>query len=63
MQNSKAHQKIHKHDDAERNPHPHHQWEQLKCNIPGLETRNSEENDVCIAFMHLKTWKIFAQVI
>jgi hypothetical protein len=33
------------------------------CNIPGLETRNCEENDMCIAFMHLKTWKFFAQVI
>jgi hypothetical protein len=28
------------------------------CNFPGLETRNSEENDVCIAFMHRKSGKI-----
>jgi hypothetical protein len=26
-------------------------------NIPGFETRNSEENDVCIAFMHRKSGK------
>jgi hypothetical protein len=28
-----------------------------KCNIAGFETRNSEENDVCIACMHRKSGK------
>jgi hypothetical protein len=25
------------------------------CNIPEFETRNREETDVCIAFMHIKS--------
>jgi hypothetical protein len=33
-----------------------------RCNIPGFETRNSEENDMCIAFKHQKIREIFAQL-
>jgi hypothetical protein len=28
-----------------------------RCNIPGCEARNRENTEVCIAFMHKKSWK------
>jgi hypothetical protein len=33
------------------------------CNIPGCETRNRENTEVCIAFMHQKIQRIFTLLI
>jgi hypothetical protein len=33
------------------------------CNILGFETRNSKENDVCIAFMYRKPGKFLRKLV